>query len=112
MSKQRAQRRATREAERERAIADRESRERRRRRSTARRNRIQRPVRAAARAFQRGWSWWSARSRGQRLVVVFAGLVIAVGVFRAPTWGLKVLIVGFTVLMLPVAWTLVSGRRR
>lgn len=111
MSKERAERRAAREVERERASVERRRRELKLRRSAARKDRIRRPGRAAARASRRGWTWWSARSRGQRVVVALATLVMAVGLVRAPTWGLKVLVVGFTALMLPVAWTLVTDRR-
>ncbi len=60
---------------------------------------------------RRAVTTFGRRTRGQRIVLIGAALFVLLGLSLASTWGLRFVIVGLTALLLPVAWTLVSGRR-
>ena len=61
-------------------------------------------VRRTARSFAR-------RTKAQRVVLGGALLVVLGVLALAPSWGLKLALLGLTALLLPVAWTVASGRR-
>ncbi len=111
MSKERALRREQRAAEQEQARLVRERRDRRRRRVAKVRHTVLAPVRWASTRGQLVGRRWGRWRRGQRLVAVIAPVALVVGLVAADAWGGRILVFGLWVLLLPVVWTLVSGRR-
>ncbi len=111
MSKERAARRAQREADQAVVRAQRAKKQSRRRRAEARRESVAAPARGLGAWVQRKSRSFGRRTRGQRIVIVAAALVLLGAAVFASSWGMRLLVVGFTVLLFPVAWTLASGRR-
>ena len=111
MSKERAARRAQREADQAVARAQREKRQARGRRAEARRESVAAPARGAGAWVRARSRSFGRRTRGQRIVIAAAVLVLLGGAVFASSWSMRLLVLGFTVLLFPVAWTLVSGRR-
>lgn len=111
MSKERAAKRAQREADQAVARAQREKRLARQRRAEARRESVKAPARGLG-AWVRGQAHsFGRRTRGQKIVIATAVLVLLGAAVFASSWGMRLLVLGFTVLLFPVAWTLASGRR-
>ena len=112
VSKERAARRAQREADQAVARAKREKRPAR-----------HAPSRGATRVCGRPGAWprrmgrgrkassFGRRTRGQRIVIAAAALVLVCAAVFASSWGMRLFVLGFTVLLFPVAWRLASGRR-
>jgi hypothetical protein len=112
VSKQRAARRAEREAAAKAAAAQRERSRARNLRIDTARSRLMTPARATHGWWQRFVVWFRRRSNGQRVLVIVWTALVLVALVRAETWGTRLLVLGLSCLLLPVAWTLVPGRRR
>ncbi len=110
MSKERAVRRAQRDAERQAAAIKRARTAKRQDQAHARRERVAVPARRLSSRVRRTSVAFGRRSRAQRTVLLGTVLVLVAGLVLAPTWGARIALVGFTVLLFPVAWTLASGR--
>jgi hypothetical protein len=111
VSKERAARRAQREAEQAATAATRARRAARRRRTASLRTAVAAPFVRLGHRVRRAGASLGRRTRGQRIVLMGAVVFVLTGLSLASTWGLRFVIVGLTALLLPVAWTLVSGRR-
>ncbi len=111
MSKERAARRAVRQAEQAAAAESRRRRSERKRRRSALARAGTAPLRRVAHRWMRFRRWWGRRSRVQRALCLIVAVAVVGGLVLAPTWGARLFVVGFSVLLFPVAWTLASGRR-
>jgi hypothetical protein len=111
MSKQRAARRAQRETAQQQAAVARDRRNARLKRRRNRRDRLAAPFRWTAARVRRTARSFARRTKAQRAILGGALLVVLAVLALAPSWGLKLALLGLTVLLLPVAWTVASGRR-
>jgi hypothetical protein len=62
--------------------------------------------------WQRFTTWFRKQSRGRKVLLVVWAVVVLVLMVRAETLGTRFMVLGFSCLLLPVAWTLVPGKRR
>lgn len=70
------------------------------------------PAHTTTSRWQQLVAWFGRRSTGQRALVLVWAAAAAFGLIRAQTWATRFVVVGLACLLLPVAWTLVPGRRR
>ena len=111
MSKERAARRAARQAEQQKATLDRQRRTARKRRRSSAKARLAAPFRWVGARVRRTAVSFGRRTKAQRVVLLGALLLVVGALALAPSWGLKIALLGLTALLLPVAWTMASGRR-
>lgn len=69
-------------------------------------------ARRTASSWKRFTLWFGKQPSGRKVLFVIWTVAVVVLMVRAQTWGTRFIVLGLSCLILPVAWTLVPGRRR